>query len=403
MLPAGNNGTTPNLTLKHTLSKEEKLDILRTINDEEAYNLLPVFITCGILMFVGIVGNSLVVYVYWKKMRHSAKRTFILALAWLDLSACLIVIPCEMYDLRNQVLFTQDELCRGMRFLEYSTVLSAGFVLISVSFERYYYLCKAFEEFSSKKAKYVCLICVVCGMIVSLPSAIFAGSKSRHFPYYPDLSGSECSLNSEHNLDEILKRVYYYFLLILFIGCVIVFVVIYSMIGRLFWKYQSGRCDPTNMEPGLPGLSKQRGSGSSLKFLKNLVTADQNSDNSHCSRKSAQSGLVHQTHSKRSIKSSGTVIIFFSVTIVFVLSFLPHLVMRLIKFLDIQLGYDRDTFELLYNFTVRSYMISNAANPFIYSILNKSFRKELKRTFRTCGPCNRDTDYLGNGNLESSV
>ena len=383
MIGDGPRNTTANLELTDL----DKRDILRQYNDREVANLLPVLVTVGIFMVVGIVGNVLVVYVYWRKMRDSAKRTFILALAWLDLSVCVVVIPCEIYDLSNQVMFSHDELCKGMRFLEYSTVLSAGFVLISVSFERYYFLCKAFKEFSSKKAKCVCLACVMCAMIVSSPAAVFAGSKTRHFRGYTDLTGSECSMNSEHNVDEILKRFYYYFLFAIFFLCVIVFVVLYTMIGRLLWKYQSGQYDPTNIESSYS--TPKRGSNCSSSIMHQIIPSEHNSDQSRASKSSHKIRTSKKINRKKCSRSAGTVVVFFSVTVIFVVSFLPHLIMRLIKFLDVQLGYDRDTYELLYNFVVRSYLISNVTNPFIYSILNKSFRSALTLTFRRWGVCGK--------------
>lgn len=389
MLTVGHRWNSSSSLNSSSLSEAEKLDVLRKLNDEAAYNLLPVFIVCGILMLIGIVGNSLVVYVYWAKMRHSAKNTFILALAWLDLSVCIVCIPCEMYDLRNQVLFSQNEFCKGMRFLEYSTVLSAGFVLISISFERYYYLCKAFEEFSSRKAKFVCLACVGCAMFVSTPSAIFAGSKMRHFPGYAKLTGYECSLNSEHNFDEIFKRIYYYLLFLLFFGCVVVFIVIYSMIGRLLWKYQSGRMDPVNIETNSSGNANKHSSNWSLNYANQVISLDTSSGQERSSKTECMSQSCCKL--RRRVRSAGTVIVFFSVTVVFVLSFLPHLVMRFIKFLDLQPDHDKDTFDLMYNLFVRSYFISNAANPFIYSIMNKGFRKELTTTLRKCRLLTRGT------------
>ncbi|KAH3859157.1 orexin receptor type 2-like [Dreissena polymorpha] len=368
---------------KSVIEEESNLDTLILINDIEVQNLIPIFVTVGIFMFVGIVGNTLVVQVYWCRMKRSAKRTFILSLALLDLGVCLLVIPFEMYDLRNQVLFFQEGLCKAMRVLEYATVLAAGFVLVSVSFERYYFLCRAFQEFSPHKAKLICVICVVAALLVSSPAAIFAGSKSRNIEHNGQLyTGFECSMNSEQNADGTLKRVYYYVLAIIFFGCLLVFVVLYAMIGRLLWKYQKGK-----FLPQIGSLAKSS-TKRSYEAQEVKLTAHNSSGRLPVFSSSHKERHVH---GNRCIKSAGTIVVFFSVTVVFVLSFLPHLAIRLVMFLDLNLQSDMDqrTWGLLYNFTVRSYLISNVANPFIYSILNKSFRKQLKRTIRfirQCGP-----------------
>lgn len=354
------------------------MEILTILNNRAANNLIPIFITCSIIMIVGIVGNSLVVHVYWCKMRSSAKRTFILSLALLDLTVCVLVIPFEMYDLRNQVLFYNDVLCKTMRFLEYSAVLSAGFVLVSISFERYFFLCRAFREFSPRKAKIICFICAVIAMIVAAPSSLFASSKTRHEIYNGrNITGCECSMNSEHNYSERFKRIYYYCLTLIFLGCFVVFVILYSIIGRLLWKYQSG-----SLIPDMGKLSSRTPSLSSAIVNKNIIVENSSGHSqASCSSHKEKNMMVH---GRRCIKSAGSIVVFFSVTLMFVLSFLPHITIRLIVFLDMNLEgeFDKNTKALLYNFVVRSYLISNVSNPFIYSILNKSFRKQLKRTFR---------------------
>jgi hypothetical protein len=378
------NSSTDNL--KEMINEVSNNEILVMLNERSAYNLISIFITCGILMIVGFLGNSLVVWIYWRKMKSSAKRTFIFALAILDLIVCVIVIPFEMYDLRNQVMFYYDGLCKTMRFIEYSTILSAGFVLVSISFERYFFLCKAFHEFSSKKAKVICTVCVLMAILVATPSAFFAGSKTRHEKYeYRNITGCECSMNSEKTFNNVFKRIYYYGLTAIFFGCFVVFIVIYTIIGRLLWKFQTGK-----LVPDMGKLSVRLSSPPSTLMNKKL-SADNSSGQSNASNSSEKERNRPNIHGRRCIKSAGSIIVFFSVTVVFVLSFLPHIIIRLLLFFNMKLEeeFDKETSELLYNFVVRSYLISNVTNPFIYSIFNKSFRKEVKRTFsylKICRP-----------------
>ncbi|KAL4237360.1 hypothetical protein ACF0H5_002078 [Mactra antiquata] len=374
--------TSDNFTWNLTTSMTDEL--LQIINDEAAYNLIPVFVTCGIIMLFGIIGNGLVVKVYWSRMNHSAKRTFILALALLDLMVCAVVIPFELYDLRNQYTFQYESVCKSMRFLEYTTVLTAGFVLVSISFERYYFICKAFQDFNSKKAKLICLTCALVAMVIATPSTIFAGSKTRRFQNGAvNITGCECSMNSEDHNNDSFKRLYYYCLAAIFFGCFLIFIVIYAIIGHLLWKYHKGKLIPDI------GKLSEKAMPSNHEVSKQM-SLENSSGQSHGSCFFGKDRTM-KVHGKRCIKSVGSIVIFFSVTVAFVLSFLPHIIVRLLMFFNINLGS-----ELLYNFMVRSYLISNVCNPFIYSILNKSFRKELKRTFKcflVCWP-SRDVSLV---------
>ena len=339
---------------------------LEEINDKYTTELLPLVCILVLLMAVGSFGNGLVVYVYLTKIAISAKRSFIMTLAILDLTVCVIVIPFEIHDIVNQVTFTVEGICKSMRVLEYVTVLSAGFVLVSVSFERYYFICKAFKEFTPQKANIICVVCVLSAILLSFPSGMITGSKRRTIILdNANITGHECSMNSENEdigdyKTGLLKQVYYYSLAFVFISCFTMFIVLYSIIGRLLYRYQRGTLVHGLISP----------SDNAEDTRKKKVSVDSQSAQSI---RSGQNDTF--VHGRRTIKSLRSIVIFFSVTVVFVVSFLPHLVVRILGFFSININS-----TLLYNSLIRSYLVSNVSNPFIYSIFNATFRKELKRT-----------------------
>ncbi|XP_013081946.2 D(2)-like dopamine receptor [Biomphalaria glabrata] len=90
---------------------------------------------------------------------------------------------------------------------------------------------------------------------------------------------------------------------------------------------------------------------------------------------------------KRNYKSIGakTTLIAFLVTVVYILSYLPHLIIqvaKLIHHLD-----DNKGPIVLYNIVIRSFFLSSVANPVIYATFNFRFRAELKELF--CQLCRR--------------
>jgi hypothetical protein len=85
---------------------------------------------------------------------------------------------------------------------------------------------------------------------------------------------------------------------------------------------------------------------------------------------------------KRRIKSKTTIIAFL-VTIVFILSFLPHLSLQVAKMIKKGFDYNLHGSALVaYNIFLRSYFINSAANPFIYGVFNIKFSAEVKRLWR---------------------
>ena len=346
---------------------DEKL-LLERLNNDHAKEFVPVMATMGVLMFIGIVGNSLVVCVYWQwvKMKATTKRIFILTLGFLDLIVCTVAIPFEIYDLRNQVLFQNIAACKIARILEYSLVLGSGLVLVSVSVERYVFLCKAFDAFSKRKAKLICIGCVIFAVLLGGPSATFAGIKTTKLENTSTV-GYECSMDSDDEKGKVSKRIYYYFLSIIFLVCICTLIVIYSLIGALIRKYQKAAMKTSNsIHVDLNELDK----------VKECIPKE----NRSCSADST----VTLRRGQKTFKSPVSIIVFFSVTVAFVVSFLPHIIIRLLYFFGVHFDdlMDKQTSQLLYNFLIRSYLLANVSNPFIYSILNKSFRRELNRCFR---------------------
>lgn len=90
------------------------------------------------------------------------------------------------------------------------------------------------------------------------------------------------------------------------------------------------------------------------------------------------------------VKNTKATIIAFSVTVVFFLSFVPHL--SLITSRIIVKDFDRTlrgAALVLYNIFLRSYFVNSASNPIIYGVLNMRFRAECMRVFRQVFTCKK--------------
>lgn len=88
------------------------------------------------------------------------------------------------------------------------------------------------------------------------------------------------------------------------------------------------------------------------------------------------------------IKLSRTTIIFFSVTVAFVITYLPGLIVMICRSV-IKNFYDDLTplEEMIVKLFSRFYFINNAINPIIYSFLNSRFRKQCSKTFASIALC----------------
>ncbi|CAL1542912.1 unnamed protein product [Lymnaea stagnalis] len=90
---------------------------LSDLNDEKAVTLIPAMAFFGLLMVVGMVGNSLVVYIFCAKLRSGTQNMLIVALAIFDLMTCAITIPSDIVDLRFFFTYQSQAACKTMRYV----------------------------------------------------------------------------------------------------------------------------------------------------------------------------------------------------------------------------------------------------------------------------------------------
>lgn len=352
-------------------------DIAHRTNDENAKLLLPVMMFVGFLLIVGVIGNALVCYVYYYKAR-STKRTFIIVLAILDLVNCIFTMPFEIYDMRNQFQFWSMEICKVFRTLETVLVLAAGFTLLAVSIDRYIKICIKTSRifFTPGRAKKICWLCLLISVLLSWPVVLFSGTEETVLGIYASYNstGSECKYFRETSFGSLNAKLYIFILFTIFIAALIVMCTSYCLIGTKLY-------------------SRRRGSiNNGLVYMKDAPDSQTIRETS-CSETTGMS--FGYAIGKKGIRFKGSTLIFFSVTFVFVIGFLPHLIVRLLRFTDIafQDNANMDTDEVLYNFLIRSFMLNNAANPFIYSIFHKKFRKDVVKTCLQLAPskCLKET------------
>ncbi|KAH3850619.1 orexin receptor type 2-like [Dreissena polymorpha] len=392
-------------------------DLIWELNKNKVIVLLPVIVYVILSVVVGIIGNTFVCYIYWRRLRRSPSRIFILFLALLDLISCVVGAGSELIDLFQPYVFTAVWSCKLLRFGLSFTIIAASFTLICVAFDRYYKVCRPLDAFPIRKVKTLCIVVATLSFVLAFPAVLIFGIRTVDTGT-PGLKGTECS--TQDSVKGTLYPVVYYIILFLafliLLGC---FILLYIRIGSEIWKRKrltigeslpdkikvlkerqsqassakqdrsvlhddpSSRSGPTDDE--------SRGSkGESRAGCENLAVTENVSMNSK--KYSAANGddgakrpLKRRTSSmgRMSIRTVRTTTIFFAVSVAFVVSFLPYLIANILKFTKAAFyEIHSDAEEVVYNFCVRSYFISNFMNPIIYSMLNINFRRECKKLLK---------------------
>lgn len=341
--------------------------IAKAENDKQP--LISVICAIGVLLLTGMIGNGLVIYVYARKPKTTTNRIFILALAILDFLSCTVVIPFEIYDLGHTFTFTRTILCKLARFSEFMLILGAGFTLVAISIDRYVHLCRYKSRLllTASRAKKVCGFCVFLGLCFAVPLLSFAGLEK--IPLYANETNvTACGCTTFKDPNAKSGKIYTYLLMSVFLSALVTMLVSYCFIGATLYGRRQGKTRN--------GLTFITNTEETKRLHKTKAFPEMRKKESFAIGKSTSFSL------------NGSTFIFLTVTVVFVIGFVPHLSVRVFRFLHLAFN-DDTSMDLLYNFLVRSYLINSVSNPFIYSIIHKRFRDELIKTIKSIICCKR--------------
>ena len=93
-------------------------------------------------MVIGVIGNSLVVYVYRRRFKKTSSNYFILTMAVFDLFSCVIGMPTELYDLNNPLTFYSNTGCKLLRGSYTFGIFGSAIILVEIAFDRFFKICR---------------------------------------------------------------------------------------------------------------------------------------------------------------------------------------------------------------------------------------------------------------------
>lgn len=358
--------------------------ILEQKNSEKFLLYLPVIVFIGLTFVIGTVGNIIVLIVYCQKTRKTSSHFFILTLAVLDLFGCFFGMPTEIADLRNPYLFDAPAACRLLRFTLGITTISSAIILVEVAFDRYYRICRVGLQYTLRKTKYLCIVAVIIGMFLSWPACVLFGKK--RVEVVPGIYGSDCS--TDDSVDKKYPTIYFGILLVLFFLCATIIFVLYVKLSmevrrrkelQLHFKPSSVIVQPQQQLQEC--VSNQPLQGDSEEPSRDL--SDETPDVNK--RRKCSSVPIKTKRQGQQIHVGRTTAMLFAVSVIFVVSYLPFLVVMVVR--NVWSEFESILTpgqELLYKFCLKSYFLNNAVNPIIYSFMNVTFRREITRSVSGC-------------------
>lgn len=351
----------------HTSPSRDAL--LMELNEEQALLYLPVIVYMALLMVVGTTGNLLVCYVFYNKPYRSTSRIFILTLAVLDLTCCVVGMVVEIVDLRFPYTFNDIVACRLLRFTTFATSISSGTVLVCVAFDRFFKVCRPIKrQLSGRAIRRMCVGATCLGAFCSWPAVLLYGIRAVQTKH-PDIVGTDCS-TSDNVSNTFYPVIYYGFLLSLFVVGLVILIVLYTFIGTRLYHLKKRKTSQTGLTPAISSLSVTSGAVT----VKTVAV---------------RKPTLTRRFSKALRHTTKTTWMLFVITLVFVLSFLPYLIVMVLRH-TISDFTRSPAQQLIVNFCLRSYFINSSVNPIIYALMNRQFRMRSRNVLLGCSlGCNK--------------
>ncbi|KAK7091715.1 uncharacterized protein [Littorina saxatilis] len=228
-----------------TESTTQALDSLYNVNEflnqknaEYMSHLIPTIVFIVVLMIVGIVGNTVVFTVYYKRFEPSVTRTYILAMNVCAFLINVVSIPLKLVEICMHNTFDSEWGCKTSRILRHFLITFSTFILVAVSVDRYNVMCSVRHslQYSLERAYVYMLLCAVVSLILSVPYGVITGNTKTIFAD-SNITGVRCGLSDEYK-GSTTASVYDVTIGIMYVLCVVTMSVSYSRIVLHMWRHQ---------------------------------------------------------------------------------------------------------------------------------------------------------------------
>ncbi|XP_071125261.1 5-hydroxytryptamine receptor 2C-like [Mytilus edulis] len=347
-------------------------------NTNYVKTLIPNIIFNIICLIIGFTGNSVVLFVYFFKMKYRREdRFFIPVLTVFDLIAGTASTIFHITDYFYFVSYPSEAVCVGLNFTIGLTSTASAHMLLVIGMQRYLKICRPHGfQLTLVRRRIAIFVIVGVSLSFSIPIAIVTGLKNvtGTFKGYK-VTGISCS-NVANTSSVFNSQIFFGCLLIVLAINTIATVVVYIPIGRIIHK-RLVVMTATNSKAEETSTTENKESTNQIQNNcqgRNMFT----DSNVSQPRTEDPKGLQRARKSRVNFN-----MMFFTLVIFYMLSYTPTLIMFVITTSDSLYWYKLSSSKLnLYIFLNRLFVIHHIVNPFVYGYFDLVFRKSLSQVFR---------------------
>lgn len=356
---------------------------IEQLNQEIVENnyFVPIIFLCVVLV-MGILGNSLVIYIYFLRFKtYSESRFFIPVLAVIDIIACIVNCSGNLSEVTRPIMYGDDIGCKTEKYLSLATTGASIFTLLVIAIDRYLKICRPFgRQISLKWKKLALVIIVIAALILSTPYYFFNGVVKT-----PEngLTYRLCTKTSvlEPNVTFGFSCLY----LLLAIAELVILAVLYFHIGRVVFRKNEFRLQNVQAESVETSIDMDAKETRDILVSVTVETNQQERQIHSTTRRltliNTLNAAVKTPRPARAAYQKRIAVMFLVITIVFAVTFIPRvglMVLESVKYIDVHTKVN----NLSLMFLDSVYIINNIMNPFIYGYLDKKFQLEIRKMCR---------------------
>lgn len=377
---------------------------LDQLSKVKASQLIPAIVYLCLLLIVGILGNACVLIIFYFRFSESTHRTFILALAFYDFLACSLGTPWTIAESFFAYSYTDEVSCKIFRFILYYTCIASSLTLVLIAMERHRKICTPLKsQFTvpmAKRALFV--VAIVISSLSASPAFVFYGNSTINTGV-DGLAGTGCFITDyyENEAPEWPMAFNVYLLVLAFVSTLCM-AVCYGLIARQVSKMGKDNvsrrvraaeksnedmscndedesevfhCNTKNQLSDVPSITSN---STSKDLSKNYNKIKQRTTFKDRTSKFANKMLrkISTSSGKKTLRITKMLTL---VTIVFVLSYLPHLSLMIWSMVISKERKSTLPTDNEYKLLFYSFFINNLVNPFIYAAMDLKFRGELSK------------------------
>ncbi|KAK6179053.1 hypothetical protein SNE40_011499 [Patella caerulea] len=330
-----------------------------------------------LLLSIGSIGNILVLIVYGLRFKKSTFNTFIVFLAVMDLVCCAIEMPLDAANMIHYEIFHG---CKAIVTIATTTATATGLTLVAIAALRYRGICHPLKpNISICQSRIIVSVSFAIAIFCSWPTGVLVTDQIEHIE--GGLGVINCAPEDKF-VDTIYPVINSGILFIIFLSAFSAIVILYLMVARKLWlrkKYgissnSNHKTSSQGSDSSTPALFSK--SGNTCDLHKGAVSTQITNSKNSPREKALQSGDSRNTK----LKNQGMFRMLFVVTVMFMVSYVPHFSLMIYEGAAGKLQLTSVT-ESVVGIVIRSYLINSACNPIIYGCYSNKFREELKMMF----------------------